>query len=1320
MAQSFHVSPPDPFVFTKPNEWPKWIRRFERFRLASALNEKSEAMQVNALVYAMGDEADDIMAGFGLTAEERERYEVVKSKFDSHFIVRRNTIFERAKFNRRCQEEGEMVDAFITALFCLAEFCDYGQLNDEMIRDRIVVGIRDTTLSLKLQLDAELTLKRAIDMARQNEAAKREQAMLRNFASSSTRTSVDFVKSKKKVSGGTRQKTNRPQGGQTQATTTKTSRKCEFCGRSSHQRAVCPAREATCFRCHRSGHFSTVCRSSKAVDTVSRDDEEGYSFLGEVTKGDQPWSSTISLEVMKTKQRVDVCFKLDTGADVTVISAADYRRAGSPSLEMTSKTLVGANDMVLKAQGKFVGKLSRDGSVVDEDVYVISGQRRSLLSRRVCQMLDLVRRVAVDSVEAADVIRQDNPKLFVGLGRMRGDYNIQLREGAVPFALSTPRRVSIPLLETVRQELQRMEDTGVIRRVEAPTDWCAGMVVVAKPKATTTSSDGVVTHKVRICVDLTHLNESVRREKHDLPSVDQTLGRLARAKVFTKLDANSGFWQIPLSPNCQELTTFITPFGRYCFRRLPFGITSAPEHFQKRMSAVLDGLSGVLCMMDDIVIFGASSKEHDTRVRAVFKRLADNGVTLNFAKCEFSKSSITYLGHVVTAEGIKADPAKVKAITEMGQPTDVGHIRRFLGMANQLGKFSPTLSSVTQPLRDLLQKDRQWFWGPSQQTAFDAVKAELSATPVLALYDPNRTTTVSADASSFGLGAVLLQRIDGTNRPVAYASRAMTPTEQRYSQIDKEALATTWSLERFHDYLYGMEFHVETDHKPLVTLLSSKKNLDELTPRIQRYRMRLMRYTYTIEHVPGKELITADALSRAPHVRELTISELQFADEVAAHEDFVVGQIPATERRLQEIKEQQQRDEICSQVLRYCAEGWPSHCSLPSILRPYWQCQQELTVHNGILLKGVRLVIPVSMRLEMIDRLHEGHQGVVKCRARAQASVWWPGLSRQLEEVVKNCTTCARERRNPSEPMIASECHLRPWQKVGTDMFFFRRSTYLLVVDYCSSYVEVARLETTDSSSVILHLKSIFARHGIPETVISDNGPQYSSFEFAQFARAQGFEHITSSPRFPQSNGKSERAVQTVKNLLKKAVDPYDALLAYRSTALECGYSPAELSMGRQLRTLVPTVPATLLPRWDEPRGERERRELMRQKKKDAYDRYHRARPLSTLRAGDPVWVEDANVNGTVVGPAHTPRSYVVRTPTSCLRRNRRHLQPTPNVTADERADDADPSSTEMTTTPVALRMREPRPVSPPAVTAPTGVVTRSGRVVIPPRRLDL
>ena len=301
------------------------------------------------------------------------------------------------------------------------------------------------------------------------------------------------------------------------------------------------------------------------------------------------------------------------------------------------------------------------------------------------------------------------------------------------------------------------------------------------------------------------------------------------------------------------------------------------------MSQILEGLDGVLCQMDDVLIFGSDKAQHDQRLTAALKRLQAAGVTLNSEKCEFAKTRVEFLGHVIDPEGIRPDPDKISAIIQMTAPCNVSEVRRFLGMVNQLGKFSPCVSELTQPLRELLSYKRSWTWGSSQEEAFSQIKAELTKPTVLTLYDPQALTKVSADASSYGVGAVLLQQAGDIWKPVAYASRSMTETERRYAQIEKEALAVVWACDKFSDYVLGRSFQIETDHKPLVPLLSTKQ-LDRLPPRVLRFRLRLARYAYTIEHVPGKLLYTADALSRAPQTS--TVETLEFEEEVEA---FIEG-----------------------------------------------------------------------------------------------------------------------------------------------------------------------------------------------------------------------------------------------------------------------------------------------------------------------------------------------------------------------------------------------------------------------------------------------
>ena len=277
-----------------------------------------------------------------------------------------------------------------------------------------------------------------------------------------------------------------------------------------------------------------------------------------------------------------------------------------------SRSLHGPGQSTLDVKGYFTGELEKDDIKVKQDIYVVHGLQTALLGRPAIEVLQLLARI--NAVTAKESYKTAYPNLFEGLGTLPGEYRIELQPDTQPFALNTARRVPLPLRPAVKEELNRMQQLGVISPVDSPTDWCAGMVVVPKPGG-----------KVRICVDLTKLNESVKREKHPLPTVEQTLSQISGAKVFSKLDANAGFWQIPLAEESKQLTTFITPNGRFCFNRLPFGISSAPEHYQKRMSSLLEGLPGVVCQMDDVLIYGPDQETHDRRVHTALQKLAAAG-----------------------------------------------------------------------------------------------------------------------------------------------------------------------------------------------------------------------------------------------------------------------------------------------------------------------------------------------------------------------------------------------------------------------------------------------------------------------------------------------------------------------------------------------------------------------------------------------------------------------------------------------------------------------------------------------------------------------
>ena len=1212
--------------------WRRFHRSWRNYELASNLVSETSQVRCAVLLTVIGEDAMEKFDGFKFEQGEKDDdIETVLKKFESFCIGATHEAFESYRFHSRVQESNETIEAYVAELRIIARGCNFEHFEDRMIRDRILVGCKSDHVREELLKDSALTLKKAIDIAKAYEASQHKLSEMKEV-------SVDRIKAK----FGKKKQVDKKFEKQGQKTD-----KCTRCGGSWHQRFKdCPALNEKCLKCLKFGHYRSLCRSTQnKVNQIESDDD--LPILGSISEDSESINSVVEnkwLTELKVNGQ-DMEFRIDTGADVSVIPDRCFKN--KESLKKTEKKLFGPGGTKIDVVGVFRATIEKDKSKkTDQDLYVVKGLKKPLLGKPAIDALDIIQINSLQSETKTKVTKTDRdtdsskidpktdyPSLFEQKIGTFSSYKIEQKKDAQPFHLATPRRLPLPLKDKVEEELKSLQEQGIIRPVTKPTDWCAPIVAVIKPNG-----------KVRLCCDFSKLNESVKRENFPLPTTDQLLAQIDGAKVFSKLDCHKGFHQIPLHPDSQELTTFITPFGRFCYERLPFGINSGPEVFHREMTRVLDGIPGVIVDIDDVLVGGKDQNDHDNKLKKVLDKMTEAGVTLN-EKCEFSVSEVVFLGHVISADGIRVDPKKVEAISAYPTPKDVPELRRLLGMVNHVGKFTPNLAEVTQPLRELLKKDNEWTWGQTQQTAFETVKRLLSSAPTLQHYGPSKPTKVSADASKFGIGGVLLQKDKEGWKPVFYASRSLTETEQRYAQIEKEALAMTWACERFEDFLVGLKtFTIETDHKPLLSLMKSK-SLDLLTPRIQRFRMRMLRFTYELEFVAGKNLVTADALSRAPVGKGEKDEELESDNFV----NSVFSTLDATDKRLLEVRKAQESDPETSMIMKFCVQDfWPD--SAKKEFSGFHIERHSLSVIDGLLMHGSRIVIPQALRAEMLERIHQGHQGIVKCRALARSCIWWPGMSKEIGLMVEKCSACEKYRQVPPEPLIPTPTPDYAWQHVATDLFEWSNEHYLLIVDYYSRWIEIFHLTSLTSRTVINSFKAIFARLGIPESVFSDEGTQYTSTEFAKFSQYWGFQHKTSSPRHPSGNGEAERAVQTVKNLLKKEQDPFLALLQYRNTPLASGKSPAELMLGRKLRTRIPHF------RTDEASDTefRKRDALQKDRMKANFDKRHRARELSVLKPGQHVWLKTPRTEEGVV----VKRSVDVQTSSGHVtRRNRTQLR---------------------------------------------------------------
>ena len=414
-------------------------------------------------------------------------------------------------------------------------------------------------------------------------------------------------------------------------------------------------------------------------------------------------------------------------------------------------------------------------------------------------------------------------------------------------------------------------------------------------------------------------------------------------------------------------------------------------------------------------------------------------------------------------------------------------------MTQYLSKFLPQLSEVQAPLRELTQKNTEWTWSSTHQEAFEKVKRMVCDAPILTHYQPNLPLSVQVDASQHALGAALMQE----GKPVAYASRSLSDAEKRYAQVEKECLAMVYGLERFDQFTYGRPVTVISDHKPLEVIV--RKPLCNAPKRLQAMLLRLLRYNYCVVYRPGSQLLLADALSRAPDPHQTANDSRFVAVNALLH-------LPISDSKLQEIREATADDPDLVAVMKAVVKGWPDKSFLTSPSEMvFYNVRDALSVENGVLLKGERIVIPSVMRKSVKSSLHAGHLGFDSMMRRARELIYWPGLTAEVKQLADSCDVCRRHASQPQrEPLLQHSKGFRPWQKVGVDLYTCAGRCYLVTVDYWSNFFEIDYVPSYAASNVILKLKAHFARFGIPEQIMTDNGPPFSSELFVNSANHGG------------------------------------------------------------------------------------------------------------------------------------------------------------------------------------------------------------------------
>ena len=989
-------------------KWKAWLDDFKNLLLA--LGVEDGIRQKALLLFYAGKEVHEIYKTLITAAEADIEFEAAAGKLTSYFEPKVNKTFEIYHFRKLFQNEpgvnkggeNETVDEFVTRLKKATARC----------------GFTDVDLEIKLQLTFGCVSKRVRRKALGEDISLDELIKYARAIESSGKQ-ADIIEEKK--SRETVNRLNRP-GRYSKLHQTKdkeNDRKsndkhklCFSCGGEFPHiggREACPAFGKKCSRCQKFNHFAKMCRSTstnkelrmvnKIIDNnESADSESDESSVDEYVFMNKEEGARSNANV---KLKIGGCwmkFQIDTGASVNVLDEDDLSKISDEIVvKKTNKKIFPYGSQVpLPLAGKFETMVESKRKMGVLTFYIAkhtSNCMGSLLGLKSASDLGLISivnrigentrvdddktRVVKESVvkdrsrdtdnEVEDIIQKYTPSVFSDkIGKMKGvSVTLSIDESVKPKAIRH-RRIPFHLRNKVEKELERLLEADVIEEVNEPTGWVSPVVIANKP-------DG----NIRLCVDMTEPNKSIRRVHHVIPTIDDIRYQVNGAKFFSKIDLNKGYHQLELAAESRNITTFSTHKGLGRFKRLNLGCKSATEIFHESIRKILQGVKGVLNIHDDICVFGATPAEHHQALKKLLEILQRYGLTANTSKCEIFKTSIKFYGLIFSREGIRPDPSKVRALNDAKPPTSKKELKSFLGMANYSSNFIQNYSDRTVKLRELITASSRWRWTNEHEKEFVELKSSLAECCLLQYFNPNSKTEVICDASPFGLGAVLVQISNNGPNVVAYASRSLTKTEQNYSQIEREALSILFGCLKFQVYLLGSPFTVVTDHLPLVPCFNRPKT--QMPFRIERIRMKLQGFEFSVRHCRGESNIS-DYISR--HFDKSNKTATKEAKEIESHIHAVMSTTDDC-ISIDELKKETSTDPILSHLKDILIGGMNQRMmnNLSYNFQGFKHIYKELYVVDELIMRRNKIIVPASLCKRVIHTGHDGHQGIVKTKA---------------------------------------------------------------------------------------------------------------------------------------------------------------------------------------------------------------------------------------------------------------------------------------------------------------------------------------------------